>query len=192
MNRKEYLQKLEKHLKHLPKEDFQDTLDYFNEFFDEKENDEEAIQELGSPKEAASEILATLYEKERTEDKPNTRNMVWLTILAILAAPIGIPLAITLVALFITLLLFILSAFLLLISLWIVLLSLAIAQLLLAFDLFTLSWASSLLFTGLALVCLALTLLGSKLTLDLGSKTFLLVLHWIQRTIRKGDYHERA
>ncbi|HFI0404058.1 TPA: DUF1700 domain-containing protein [Streptococcus suis] len=192
MNRKEYLQKLEKHLKHLPKEDFQDTVDYFNEFFDEKENDEEAIQELGSPKEAASEILATLYEKERTEDKPNTRNMVWLTILAILAAPIGIPLAITLVALFITLLLFILSAFLLLISLWIVLLSLAIAQLLLAFDLFTLSWSSSLLFTGLALVCLALTLLGSKFTLDLGSKTFLLVLHWIQRTIRKGEYHERA
>ncbi|WP_105210361.1 DUF1700 domain-containing protein [Streptococcus suis] len=192
MNRKEYLQKLEKHLKHLPKEDFQDTVDYFNEFFDEKENDEEAIQELGSPKEAASEILATLYEKERTEDKPNTRNMVWLTILAILAAPIGIPLAITLVALFITLLLFILSAFLLLISLWIVLLSLAIAQLLLAFDLFTLSWSSSLLFTGLALICLALTLLGSKFTLDLGSKTFLFVLHWIQRTIRKGDYHERA
>ncbi len=176
----------------MPKEDFQDTLDYFNEFFDEKENDEEAIQELGSPKEAASEILATLYEKERTEDKPNTRNMVWLTILAILAAPIGIPLAITLVALFIILLLLILSAFLLLISLWIVLLSLAIAQLLLAFDLLTLSWSSSLLFTGLALICLALTLLGSKFTLDLGSKTFLLVLHWIQRTIRKGEYHERA
>ncbi|HFI0143828.1 TPA: DUF1700 domain-containing protein [Streptococcus suis] len=192
MNRKEYLQKLEKHLKHLPKEDFQDTLDYFNEFFDEKENDEEAIQELGSPKEAAREILASLYEKERTEDKPNTRNMVWLTILAILAAPIGIPLAITLVALFIILLLLILSAFLLLISLWIVLLSLAIAQLLLAFDLFMLSWSSSLLFTGLALVCLALTLLGSKFTLDLGGKSFLLVLHWIQRTIRKGDYHERA
>ncbi|MFM0773505.1 DUF1700 domain-containing protein [Streptococcus suis] len=192
MKRKEYLQKLEKYLKNLPKEDFQDTLDYFNEYFDEKENDEQAIQELGSPKEAAREILATLYEKERTEDKPNTRNMVWLTILAILAAPIGIPLAITLVALFIILLLLILSAFLLLISLWIVLLSLAIAQLLLAFDLFTLSWSSSLLFTGLALVCLALTLLGSKFTLDLGSKTFLLVLHWIQRTIRKGDYHERA
>ncbi|MFI3088104.1 DUF1700 domain-containing protein [Streptococcus sp. 2022WUSS037] len=192
MKRKEYLQKLEKYLKNLPKEDFQDTLDYFNEYFDEKENDEQAIQELGSPKEAAREILATLYDKERTEDKPNTRNMVWLTILAILAAPIGIPLAITLVALFIVLLLLILSAFLLLISLWIVLLSLAIAQLLLAFDLLTLSWSSSLLFTGLALICLALTLLGSKFTLDLGSKTFLLVLHWIQRTIRKGEYHERA
>ncbi|WP_174853713.1 DUF1700 domain-containing protein [Streptococcus suis] len=192
MNRKEYLQKLEKHLKHLPKEDFQDTVDYFNEYFDEKENDEQAIQELGSPKEAAREILANLYDKERIEDKPNTSNMVWLTILAILAAPIGVPLAITLVALFITLLLIIFSLFLLLISLWIVLLSLAIAQMLLAFDLFTLSWSSSLLFTGLAFICLALTLLGSKFTLDLGSKTFLLVLHWIQRKIRKGGYHETA
>ncbi len=75
----------------LPKEDFQDTLDYFNEYFDEKENDEQAIQELGSPKEAAHEILANLYDKEKTEDKPNTRNMVWLTILSILAAPIGVP-----------------------------------------------------------------------------------------------------
>ncbi|HEL1839123.1 TPA: DUF1700 domain-containing protein [Streptococcus suis] len=192
MNRKEYLQKLEKHLKHLPKEDFQDTLDYFNEYFDEKENDEQAIQELGSPKEAAREILANLYDKEKIEDKPNTRNMVWLTILSILAAPIGIPLAISLIALFITLLLIIFSLFLLLISLWIVLLSLAIAQLLLAFDLFTLSWSTSLLFTGLALICLALTLLGSKFTLDLGSKTFLLVLHWIQRKIRKGGYYETA
>ncbi len=75
----------------LSKEDFQDTLDYFNEYFDEKENDEQAIQELGSPKEAAHEILANLYDKEKTEDKPNTRNMVWLTILSILAAPIGVP-----------------------------------------------------------------------------------------------------
>ncbi len=73
----------------LSKEDFQDTLDYFNEYFDEKENDEQAIQELGSPKEA-HEILANLYDKEKTEDKPNTRNMVWLTILSILA-PIGVP-----------------------------------------------------------------------------------------------------
>ncbi|MCO8232036.1 hypothetical protein NKE76_01335 [Streptococcus suis] len=137
-------------------------------------------------------MLANLYDKERIEDKPNTSNMVWLTILAILAAPIGVPLAITLVALFITLLLIIFSLFLLLISLWIVLLSLAIAQLLLAFDLFTLSWSTSLLFTGLALICLALTLLGSKFTLDLGSKTFLLVLHWMQRKIRKGGYYETA
>ncbi|MHC3567867.1 DUF1700 domain-containing protein [Streptococcus suis] len=192
MNRKEYLQNLEKYLKNLSKEDFQDTLDYFNEYFDEKDNDEEAIIELGTPDEAAKEIIANLYDKERIEDKPNTSNMVWLTILAILAAPIGVPLAITLVALFITLLLITFSLFLLLISLWIVLLSLAIAQLLLAFDLLTLSWSSSLLFTGLALVCLALTLLGSKFTLDLGSKTFLLVLHWVQRKIRKGGYYETA
>ncbi|HHT7819986.1 TPA: DUF1700 domain-containing protein [Streptococcus suis] len=185
MNRKEYLQNLEKYLKNLSKEDFQDTLDYFNEYFDEKDNDEEAIIELGTPDEAAKEIIANLYDKERIEDKPNTSNMVWLTILAILAAPIGVPLAITLVALFITLLLIIFSLFLLLISLWIVLLSLA-------FDLLTLSWSSSLLFTGLALVCLALTLLGSKFTLDLGSKTFLLVLHWVQRKIRKGGYYETA
>ncbi|HEM4683620.1 TPA: hypothetical protein U1Z97_002163, partial [Streptococcus suis] len=47
MNRKEYLQNLEKYLKNLSKEDFQDTLDYFNEYFDEKDNDEEAIIELG-------------------------------------------------------------------------------------------------------------------------------------------------
>lgn len=192
MTRNDYLDRLEKYLKHLPKEDFQDTLDYFNEYFDEKENDEEAIQELGSPEDAAREILATLYDKERSEIRPNTRNMIWLTILAFLAAPIGIPLAITLVALFITLILLILSAILILISLWIVLLSLGIAQLLLAFDLFSLSWSSSLLFTGLALICFALSLLGSKLTLDWSSKSFLLILHWIQRAIRKGDYHEKA
>ncbi|HFI0786418.1 TPA: DUF1700 domain-containing protein [Streptococcus suis] len=88
MNRKEYLQKLEKHLKHLPKEDFQDTLDYFNEHFDEAgpENEQAIIQELGTPKEAARDILAHLYNKEKSEQKPNTRNMVWLIILSILSA----------------------------------------------------------------------------------------------------------
>ncbi|HEM4890819.1 TPA: DUF1700 domain-containing protein [Streptococcus suis] len=187
MTRADYLNQLEQALFQLHPSARQEALDYFNEYFDEKDNDEEAIIELGTPDEAAKEIIANLYDKERIEDKPNTSNMVWLTILAILAAPIGVPLAITLVALFITLLLIIFSLFLLLISLWIVLLSLAIAQLLLAFDLLTLSWSSSLLFTGLAL-----TLLGSKFTLDLGSKTFLLVLHWVQRKIRKGGYYETA
>lgn len=74
MNRKEYLQKLEKHLKHLPKEDFQDTLDYFNEHFDEAgpENEQAIIQELGTPKEAARDILAHLYNKENLRKTKHT------------------------------------------------------------------------------------------------------------------------
>ena len=192
MTRQEYMTQLEKHLKHLPKEDFQDTLDYFNEYFDDAADEQEAIRELGNPREAAREILTNLYDKEKSEDQPKTRNLIWLSILTILAAPIGIPLALTLVALVILLLLLLLSALLLIACLWIALFTLSLALLLLAIDFFSLSWSSSLLLTGAALISLALTLLGSKATIHLGSKACLFVLHWIQSMIRKGDYHETA
>lgn len=61
MTRADYLNQLEQALFQLHPSARQEALDYFNEYFDEKENDEQAIQELGSPKEAAHEILANLY-----------------------------------------------------------------------------------------------------------------------------------
>ena len=192
MTRQEYLTQLEKYLKHLPQHDLQDTLDYFNEYFDDRADDQEAMRELGQPKEAAREILANLYDKEKEESKPKTSNLIWLSILTIMAAPIGSPLALALIALLISLLVLLFSALLLIACLWIVLFSLSLALLLLAFDFLSLSWTTSLLLTGAALVSLALALFGSKATVHLGSKAFLLVLHWVQSMIRKGDYHETA
>ena len=50
MNREEYLRELSKYLKKLPKKDYDDTMNYFEEYFDEVgvEGEQDLIRELGS------------------------------------------------------------------------------------------------------------------------------------------------
>ncbi|HFI0231158.1 TPA: DUF4097 family beta strand repeat-containing protein [Streptococcus suis] len=62
MTRAEYLNQLEQALTQLHPSAKQEALDYFNEYFDEKGDDQTAIAELGNPQEAAMEIIANLPE----------------------------------------------------------------------------------------------------------------------------------
>ncbi|HFR3425548.1 TPA: DUF4097 family beta strand repeat-containing protein [Streptococcus suis] len=62
MTRAEYLNQLEQALAQLHPNAKQEALDYFNEYFDEKGDDQTAIAELGNPQEAAKEIIANLPE----------------------------------------------------------------------------------------------------------------------------------
>ena len=64
MNRETYLKELRKYLKRLPKDDYENAMEYFTEYFDDAGNDEEAIRELGSPREAASDLLAALLNQK--------------------------------------------------------------------------------------------------------------------------------
>ena len=102
MTRTEYLAQLEKYLKKLPAKDYQEAMDYFTEYFDEvgPEGETAAIAELGSPKEAAHEIIINLLDKKIEEDSQeassvkNSKQIVQIAILSILAAPLAIPLLI--------------------------------------------------------------------------------------------------
>lgn len=102
MTRTEYLAQLEKYLKKLPAKDYQEAMDYFTEYFDEVglEGEAAAIAELGSPKEAAHEIIINLLDKKIEEDSQeassvkNSKQIVQIAILSILAAPLAIPLLI--------------------------------------------------------------------------------------------------
>lgn len=104
MTRTEYLAELQNQLRKLPQDDFQEAMDYFTEYFDEagSENEAQVIADLGSPKEAASEILGRLLEdKIEIEDKKpkHYAKIIWLTILSILAAPAALPLLFAIIAL---------------------------------------------------------------------------------------------
>ncbi|WP_367559765.1 DUF1700 domain-containing protein [Streptococcus iniae] len=85
MTKDAYLRALDKYLKKLPEQDYQDAMDYFQEYFDEAgpENEEEAITELGSPKEAAREILGKLLDDKKEEDSSllgrNGKSILWIT-----------------------------------------------------------------------------------------------------------------
>lgn len=116
MNKKEYLEQLEKYLRCLPKDDFVKTMEHFREYFEEvgEEGEADAIKELGSPKEVAYELLSQLLEtgekptgdksyKHEKKNKLSTGAIIGIAIIAILASPLAIPLAFTAVALIITL-----------------------------------------------------------------------------------------
>ncbi|MGT2958261.1 hypothetical protein A9Q68_07945 [Streptococcus bovimastitidis] len=109
MTRTEYLAELQNQLRKLPQDDFQEAMDYFTEYFDEAgpENEAQVITDLGSPKEAASEILGRLLEdKIEIEDKKpkHYAKIIWLTILSILAAPAALPILFAIIALVLALL----------------------------------------------------------------------------------------
>ncbi|HEM6302405.1 TPA: DUF4097 family beta strand repeat protein [Streptococcus suis] len=69
MTRADYLNQLEQALTQLHPSARQEALDYFNEYFDEKADDLAAIEELGTPDEAAMEIIANLPEDALITEK---------------------------------------------------------------------------------------------------------------------------
>ena len=88
-------------LRRLPKEDFDKAISYYTEYFEEAgpENEAQAIHDLGSPELAADQIIRNIAAENAKEPIKDVRHgfyAVWIGILAVFAAPIGIPLALTL------------------------------------------------------------------------------------------------
>lgn len=105
MNRQEYMEELKKKLSKLPKDDFDKAIDYFEEYFEDagKENELQAIEDLGNPKEAADQIVRELaMDNERNLEAKNDIKKglsgIWIAILAICASPIALPIVIAVIA----------------------------------------------------------------------------------------------
>ena len=101
MNRDEYIKRLEYRLRRLPKEDYDKALSYFTEYFEEAgpENEYQAIEDLGAPELAADQIIREFAVENAREPVKNVRHgfsAVWIGILAVFAAPIGLPFALML------------------------------------------------------------------------------------------------
>lgn len=97
MDRKEYLVRLKAGLNRLPKNEKENVIAYYTEYFEDagEEYEQAVIEELGDPKEVAGRVLAEMAIKYI--DKPVKSPMtgfqaVKMTILAICAAPIALPL----------------------------------------------------------------------------------------------------
>lgn len=115
MTKDAYMTELKKYLKRLSKEDYENAIEYFEEYFDEAgpENEQSVMDELGSPKEAAKELLVNLLEENMTasDKKPSIGKVLGISFLVLCASPIAIPLIITLAALLLCVLLTIASLF---------------------------------------------------------------------------------
>ena len=104
MTREEYMTQLKKHLRKLPSEDYEDAVDYFNEYFNETdaEGEQKLMKELGSPKKAAADLISNLLDKKIQEEseikKTPSRSTLRIAVLALLAAPVAGPLLAALLA----------------------------------------------------------------------------------------------
>ncbi|WP_283679775.1 DUF1700 domain-containing protein [Lentilactobacillus sp. Marseille-Q4993] len=107
----EYLETLKGHLSQLSGAELDEVLDFYSEYLQDGgfTTYEQAVDELGTPKQVARKILADYSIKEGDQkaqtatgsrvDKPkNDVKTIWLIVLAILSTPITIPMAIVLFA----------------------------------------------------------------------------------------------
>ena len=103
MTRKEFMKSLMKYLKNISYEEKKDIDRYYSEMFDDAEISDDDIvpKSFGNPKNIALDVLTDLYDKSNVKSSAESdssekykRKNTWLIILlAIIAAPIGIPLA---------------------------------------------------------------------------------------------------
>ena len=118
----EYLQQLEKYLKKLPKEDFEDAMEYFIEYFEDTDDEgaQALMDELGTPKEAARDLMTNLLNRKltdassgaetsgstsydavshsgagRTTGRKIWKSILWISLLVLFAIPIGAPLLVS-------------------------------------------------------------------------------------------------
>lgn len=103
MTKKEYMKKLAYQLRRLPKEDYDKAMDYFEEYFEDAgtEHEQKAIQDLGTPEEAASALILELAQENAAKPPKNMKrrfSALWIAVLALFAAPIALPLALAILA----------------------------------------------------------------------------------------------
>lgn len=164
MTKVEYLAKLDKYLRKLPKEDYQEAMDYFSEYFEEAgpENEAQVIAELGTPKEAARDIISRLLDEKiiDQEKTPKSRaSMVWLAILAVIITPVALPLALVLFLAVITILALGVAAIAVVLSLGVAFLTSGIYMLFDSWSYLNISFSATALSFGLGLLALGLSLL---------------------------------
>ena len=108
MNKKEFLSGLRERLAGLPEEDVRRSEEFYAEMIDDRVEDglaeEEAVAAVGTPEEAAEQILMDMPLKKviNARMKPKRSLRAWEIVLLVLGAPLWLPLLLTALALLLT------------------------------------------------------------------------------------------
>lgn len=166
MNRASFLKKLQGKLQRLPAHEIDAALAYYEEYFDEagEENEQRVIQQLGSPSHVASQIMAdyALKDLEATSTSTSTKkNMsaIWLIILAIISAPLSLPLLVVAIALIFSFGAVIFSVIIAIIATVLSIFFGGIVALISGFFILAQDWATALLFMGVGFIVTGLGIL---------------------------------
>ena len=93
----QYLSELKSKISKLPHEEYEDAVNYFVEYIEDSglENYEDICKELGTPKEAANGLMVGLLNDKNARKR--NPSIILIAILAILSAPVSIPIFIFLI-----------------------------------------------------------------------------------------------
>lgn len=191
MTKTEYIAKLTKYLRRLPQKDYEEALEYFMEYFEEAgpENEARVIAELGTPKEAAHEVISRLLEEKIVEDKSSLRNkttILWIAILAVLASPVALPILLFFLAMIVTLLMIIFAVIVTALALTFALLISGVYTFFTSFSLLSVSLASTLFGGGLGLLMFGGALLLLLISFEICKLIVKLITLLIKWLIKKG------
>ena len=191
MTRTEYIAKLTKYLRKLPQKDYEEALEYFMEYFEEAgpENEAQVIAELGTPKEAAYEVISRLLDEKIIEEKSSLRNkttILWIAILAVLASPVALPILLFFLAMIMTLLMIIFAVIVTALALTFALLISGIYTFFTSFSLLNVSLASTLFGGGLGLLMFGGALLLLLISFEICKLIVKLITLLIKWLIKKG------
>ena len=191
MTKTEYIAKLTKYLRKLPQQDYEEAIEYFMEYFEEDgpENEARVIAELGTPKEAAHEVISRLLEEKIVEDKSSLRNkttILWIAILAVLASPVALPILLFFLAMIVTLLMIIFAVIVTALALTFALLISGVYTFFTSFSLLSVSLASTLFGGGLGLLMFGGALLLLLISFEICKLIVKLIALLIKWLIKKG------
>ncbi|MEG0471448.1 MAG: DUF1700 domain-containing protein [Solibacillus sp.] len=190
MDKAGYLKSLRSKLHRLPVHEIDAALIYYEEYFDEagEENEQQVIEQLGPPSQVAAQIVADFAIKDFDVTPPSTKkNMsaIWLIILAILSAPLSLPLLAVAVAL-------IISAGAVVFSFVIAILAIVggilfggLVALISGFFIIIDHWPTALLFIGLGLITTGIGVLISPATIRLIKKTGVVCVESLAKLLQK-------
>ncbi len=122
MNKSEFLERLNELLNVLPEDERERSVDYYSEMIDDRiedgEDEETAVAGVGSPEDAAEEIIQNIPLSAAVKRRAKNRRISpWTVVFAVMASPIWLPLLIVVFAV-------VLSVY---ISIWAVVISFAAA-----------------------------------------------------------------
>lgn len=174
MNKTEFITQLKTRLKKLPEDEVTNAITYYEEYFNEAgvENEEKVLEELESPANVASQIIANYVLKEEKNSTKKDLSVIWMVIFAILASPIALPLALLVISLALAVVLVIFS---LLLTFGVAgggLLIGGVIYAILSLFLLIQHFATGLLFLGLAFVIIGIGILFLKFTIYMSKKSF--------------------
>lgn len=107
MNKEAYIRELQQRLSGLNRQEIEDAITYCEEYFEEAESEQKAMEDLGSPAKFAAQIKAEAAIKNTNQNehrRPRSgMRSIWSILLGICALPFALPLVLTAIILVVTL-----------------------------------------------------------------------------------------